>query len=90
MATRRTRPRPGPLSGYFALVGLGLDCQFVIAERMARLAKGDTRAVREAQRMIVEKAVAAFEALLAPTPEAAAQVYVSAVRANRRRLSRRA
>jgi hypothetical protein len=65
--------------------------------RFARLAEGDAIAMREAQRMVIEKASTASLAMLnaatawamsgeAAASAALAQTYVTAVKANRRRL----
>jgi hypothetical protein len=78
-------------------MSFGLDCQEVILWRFARLARGDLQAMREANKMVVEKATIASSAMLnafyawptggEPAASAAvARTYQSAVRANRRRL----
>ena len=78
-------------------MAFGLDCQEVILRRFSRLARGDYVAMREANRMIAEKATTATTAMLnafyawpsGGEPAAGAAVvktYQSAVRANRRRL----
>jgi len=77
------------------------EAQWVIGLRMMRLAAGGAAGTREAQRMVVEKAVAAAQAQVAAGAElakgrgsraavrAAATPYRRAVRANRRRLTRK-
>jgi hypothetical protein len=76
---------------------LGLDSQIVVAERMARFARGDADSGMEVMRMVTEKALALAEAqakivsaTAAGHPERAAQqivaLYGRKVRANRRRL----
>lgn len=77
-----------------------LDVQQVVTRRLLRLAVGDELAAREARRMLVEKATAFSDAQAAGAlafatqgPFAAAReamaVYQRAVRANRKRLSKR-
>lgn len=77
-------------------MSFAFDCQEIVGRRLLRLARGDAGAVREAQRMVVEKATVATMAGLAAiyawplgvevaTERAFAQ-YRRAVRANRRRL----
>jgi hypothetical protein len=77
-----------------------LDVQQVVTRRLQRLAAGDDRAAKEARRMVAEKVTAFSDAQvvgalafatrgpLAAVCEVMA-VYGGAVRANRRRLSRR-
>ncbi len=77
------------------------DVQWVIALRTLRIAGGGAAAMSEAQRMISEKIVANAQAQLAAAmalaggrglegaKRAAARPYQKAVRANRRRLTRR-
>jgi hypothetical protein len=88
-----------PWRCFVEAVAFGLDCQEVILRRLPRLARGDALAMREAQRMIAEKAttaaVATFNAAFAwPTggeaaaTAAVAKTYRSAVGANKRRLRR--
>ena len=87
--------------GFFTLglnmTRLGLDSQYVIAERMNRLARGDAAAGVETMRMITEKAMAAGEAnarivsaMMSGKPERASTelvaMYGRKVRANRKRL----
>jgi hypothetical protein len=78
-------------------MAFGLDCQEVVLRRFSRLARGDSLAMREAARMISEKATTATFAMMnafAAWPlggeraanMAAARTYRRAVRANRRRL----
>ncbi|WP_428029695.1 hypothetical protein [Ancylobacter sp.] len=81
------------------LARLGMDMQVVIAERMTRLARGDSAAGIEAVRMVTEKALALGEANAYLMTAAAAghieragpeilALYGRKVRANRRRLKR--
>jgi ribosomal protein S9 len=86
----------------FEAARFGLDVQTVIALRLARIAAGGATGAAEAQRMVLEKALAAAKAqaaaatalMLGGKPETALKMayrpYRSAVRANRRRLSRSA
>jgi hypothetical protein len=78
---------------------LGAEAASVIAMRTARLAMGGAAAQAEAQRMVSEKALAAFalgadlaSGKLGSTPETIARRtvahYGKRVRANRRRLSK--
>jgi len=80
---------------------LGLESQSVVALRLAKLARADAAALRETQLMISEKLLAAIEvqgqtasAVLSgrgqDAPATALAHYRRKVRANRRRLSRRA
>lgn len=86
---------------YFRLAQIGWDANAVIALRLIRLASGGALAQREAQRMIVEKAIAMAQAQTAAAAKvlmgggmtaatkSASDVYRRKVRANRRRLVRR-
>jgi len=78
-------------------MAFGLDCQEVILRRYVRLARGDLLAMREANKMVVEKATIATTAMLnalyawpsggePAASTAVVKTYQSAVRANRRRL----
>lgn len=90
----RTRGKP------FDLARLGADAWMVAGLRLMRLTGGGSAAALEAQRMVVEKTAAAFEAQFAiamalatgATGRAAAgravPPYRRRVRANRRRLMR--
>lgn len=77
---------------------MGVEAQQVIALRMWKAAMGGAAAVGEAERMVTEKAQAAFDAqriiassAMAGAPHLAAEravaLYRRRVRANRRRLS---
>jgi hypothetical protein len=89
---------PEPWSSLFEAARFGWEVQCVIALRLMRLAGGGALAQREATRMTSEKAavvpiaqIAAATALATgrkPT-RAAFKSYRSAVRRNRRRLSRK-
>ena len=80
---------------------LALEAQQVIAARLMRLARADTTAAFEANRMVQEKLAAFFEAQAAAgvalargaslrgTLASAHRPYRRRVRANRRRLSRK-
>jgi len=70
-----------PWAAWLNAATFAAEAQWVIGLRMMRLAAGGAAATSEAQRMIVEKAVAAARA--------AAKPYRRAVRANRRRLTRK-
>jgi hypothetical protein len=69
-----------------------LECQSVVALRMAKLASGGRRARAEAQLMFIEKIAAAVVAgtiIGSGKPlEKVARHYRSKIRANRRRLSK--
>ncbi|MCK0208833.1 hypothetical protein MWN33_12415 [Starkeya koreensis] len=78
---------------------LGADMQVVMAERMSRMARGDTAAGMEAMRMVSEKALALGEVnarLMAAAASGRLEkvgpeivgLYGRKVRANRRRLQR--
>ena len=72
---------------------LGFESQRVMSLRLARLAAGGAAAEAEAQRMILEKGSAFFEAAttlaLGGSASKVIRRYRSHVRANERRLSRR-
>lgn len=99
MANRKSPKSPSrPLSGAASSFALFLDCQAVVALRLARLAGGGAVAAREASRMVQEKFEAALEAQLAAGAAIAAgkpalafgraaTAYRRRVSANRRRLS---
>lgn len=76
-----------------SMMRLGLEAQQVVALRLMRLAAGGPLAVAETQRMVAEKAGAMAEAgvslALGAPPAAVIRRARSAVRANRRRLTRR-
>ena len=87
-----------PWASLLQAVRFGWDVQGVIALRLMRLAAGGGLAQREATRMIWEKAAAVPIAQMAATTalatggkptRAAFKSYRSAVRRNRRRLSRK-
>jgi len=87
-------------SAFFDIARLGVEAQWVVALRLARLASGGALGKRESNRMVMEKTVAVVEAQMAAatammtgrSPKVAAKralgTYRRAVRANRRRLSR--
>jgi len=86
-------------ASYFEAARLGLQAQQVIALRMLRLSEGGPWAVLEMQRMVGEKALAAWASQTvaglalasgdkSPGRKAAAP-YRKAVRANRQRLQRK-
>ena len=96
---RRKNPHTKPWGSFSDGLRLALDCQHVVAMRMARIAGGGRIARREANRMIAEKTIAAATAQFAAAmafpfggfPAAASEVgktYQRAIRANRTRLSR--
>ena len=90
-----------PWAAWLSAATFVAEAQWVIGLRMMRLATGGAAATSEAQRMIVEKAVAAAQAQAAAgaalatgrgsraAARAAATPYRRAVRANRRRLTRK-
>jgi len=90
-----------PWNAWLDAVNLCAAAQWVIALRMMRLAGGGAAAMSEAQRMVLEKVVAGAQAQLgagmalaagrgmAGAKRAAAKPYRRAIRANRRRLTRR-
>jgi hypothetical protein len=85
----------------FDLARLGMDAWVVMGLRMAKLAAGGPAAAFEAQRMVVEKGVAAVETQMAAALALAGGAshaavnrktvrrYRARVAANRRRLKRR-
>lgn len=96
---RRRKHTPNPLALAFDSWMLGAEAASVIVLRTAKLAMGGIEAQAEAQRMVSEKALAAFtlgSALatgkLGSQPETIARRtvahYGKRVRANRRRLSK--
>jgi len=100
MARKRSRKPPAnPFTLGFDAWLLGAEAANVIALRSAKLALGGAEAQLEAQRMVVEKAEAAWElglklatGGLGQRPETVARRslahYGKRVRANRRRLSK--
>jgi hypothetical protein len=76
----------------FASARLWQEANMVVSLRLVKLALGGAASQREAQRMIVEKGIAAFEAWSTlAAGGSVAQVmrrYGSRVSANKRRLSR--
>jgi len=90
-----------PWAAWLNAATFAAEAQWVIGLRMMRLAAGGAAGTREAQRMVVEKAVAAAQAQAAAgmalatgrgshaAARAAAKPYRRAVRANRRRLTRK-
>jgi hypothetical protein len=95
--TRRTsRKSQSPLKGFADVFSFALDCQEVVGRRLARIARGDTGAFLEAQRMVSEKLSVAAAATMSAAfawplgvevaTAKAASHYQKAVRANRRRL----
>jgi hypothetical protein len=86
-----------PWMSFFEAARLGVEAQGVIALRLIRLAAGGALASREANRMVVEKAMAMLDAQLAVTValgsgrgsrSAARQVFGTYKRAVRRNLQR--
>lgn len=89
-----------PWLQFFDIARLAFESQHVIGMRMMRLAGGGSTAQREMQRMVVEKTAAmwkaqgiAASAMLAGSSADVAgdrvlRSYSTAVRANRRRLTR--
>jgi hypothetical protein len=77
----------------FDSVSLCRDAQAVIGLRLFKLSAGGARANSEARRMVTEKGLAAAQAFsviaFGGSPEKVLRGYRKAVRANRRRLSRR-
>ncbi len=75
------------------LLAANLEAQRVIMLRVAKLAKGDTAARKEAQRMANEKVAASIEAGLTlasgGSPSKVLRRYRTLMRANAKRLSRR-
>jgi hypothetical protein len=71
---------------------LALECQQVIALRMAKFWLGGTAASREANRMVSEKVIAlvqvAAQGASGDSPHSVAKKYRKKVRSNRRRLAR--
>ncbi len=96
MANRKSRRAGNPLSALSDAFAFTLDCQEVMGRRLARLARGDSGALLEAQRMVSEKVNVATMASLAAAfswplgievaTARAASHYTKAVSANRRRL----
>jgi hypothetical protein len=92
----------GALNLMFDMARFGAEAWMVVGLRMARLAAGGPLAAREAQRMVTEKAAAAVEAQAATgaalmsgasaktLQRKAMSGYRRRVKANRRRLARRA
>jgi hypothetical protein len=88
-------------TGWLGAAALAAEAQWVIGLRLMLMAGGGTVAAAEAQRMVSEKMLAAAQAQLAAglalatgrgldgAARAAANPYRRAVRANRRRLTRR-
>jgi hypothetical protein len=88
-------------NNYLRLAQIACEANFVVALRLIRLASGGALAQREAQRMVVEKAIAIGEAQVAAATKlikgrgtaaaakSASAVYHRKVRANRRRLKGR-
>ena len=96
---RRRKPASNPMALAFDSWMLGAEAASVIALRTAKLAMGGAEAQAEAQRMISEKAVAAFAlgtalatGKLGSRPETIARRtlahYGKRIRANRKRLSK--
>ena len=75
------------------LVAANLEAQRVIALRLAKLARGDAAARKEAQRMANEKIAASIEAGLTlasgGSPERVLRRYRALMRANAKRLSKK-
>lgn len=75
------------------MMALGWDSQQVIALRLAKLAKGDLAAAREANLMISEKALEAGKAFVTfacgGSMQSVVGSYHEKVRGNKRRLGRR-
>lgn len=99
MANRRSKRRT-VFSAFADGAEFAFECQQVIALRLMRIAGGGGAARRETRRMITEKAVAATNAQIAAAAvlpfggfvsaaNAASTVYKRALRANRRRLTRK-
>jgi hypothetical protein len=90
-----------PWTVWLEAASFAAEAQRVIALRMMRLAAGGAVAASEAQRMLLEKAVASTQAQFAAcmtlaagrrmeaAAHAAGKPYRKAVRANHRRLTRR-
>ena len=90
-----------PWTAWFGAAAFATEAQWVIALRMMRLAAGGTTAAAEAQRMVAEKFLAGAQAQVAAgialasgrgshaAARAAATPFRRAVRANRRRLTRK-
>lgn len=96
---RGRKPASNPMALAFDSWMLGAEAASVIALRTAKLAMGGVEAQAEAQRMVSEKALAAFAlgaalatGKLGSRPETVASRtlahYGKRVRANRRRLSK--
>jgi len=98
---RKEDPLRDPLTAWLDASSLALEAQWVVALRMMRLAAGGAVALREAQRMVSEKAIANAQAQFAAgmamaagrgikgASAAAAKPYRRAIKANHRRLTRR-
>jgi ribosomal protein S9 len=90
-----------PFAAWLDMASFVTEAQSVIAMRMLRLAGGGAVATSEAQRMVIEKAIANTQAQFAAcmtlaagrhlqaAAHAAAKPYRKKVRANHRRLTRR-
>ena len=90
-----------PWLAWFDAATFAAEAQWVVALRMLRLTAGGAMAATETQRMVSEKVLAGAEAHIAAASalaagggfagaaRAAATPYRRAVRANRRRLTRR-
>ena len=90
-----------PWLSWFEAAAFAAEAQWVITLRMLRLTTGGVLAATETQRMVSEKVVAGAQAQIAAASalaagrgfagaaRAAARPYRRAVRANRRRLTRR-
>ena len=90
-----------PWSAWLDAASMCAAAQAVIALRVMRLAGGGAAAMSEAQRMVLEKVIAGAQAQfgagmaliagggVAGAKRAAAKPYRRAIRANRRRLTRR-
>jgi hypothetical protein len=101
METEMANARNQPISFFFDFARLGVEAWMVMGLRLAKLAAGGPAGAIEAQRMVPEKAAAAFEAQLAAGVALATGVghaaagrkaigrYQRRVRANRRRLMRK-
>jgi hypothetical protein len=68
---------------------LALECQQVMALRMAKLSLGGMAASREASRMVSEKVIALVQVdARGGSPHSVVKKYRKKVRSNRRRLAR--
>jgi len=100
-AKERRASMKNPWIAWLDATRFAAEAQHVIALRMLRLAGGGAAATTEAQRMVVEKMIASAQAQFAASMAlvtgagsrgamgAAAKPYRRAVRANRRRLTRK-